>query len=187
MRKKIYILVPTLLVFVGILSAFIIKGSDQGGSGAISDETPVSDWNWQNPYTFKDVPIPGEWQIATGDQFEDTLLALSHNTGRSLVYLVYEVTLDPMSLEDYVEAMQASNREELGTEEFKVYRDEHGQEFYVAGGAKYFGDNLVVSKVHIWSNKADHFWRSVTMTNIEYREVEYDADHLAELLIDSTM
>lgn len=185
-KKALYIFTPAIIIILVLVLLYQLNkpGTEQQVVSFI--ERTGSPWIWENPYTYKEVSIPAEWQIAEGEQLEETLLTLTHETGRSLVYIIYEETVDPMSLAEFVEAMKAANQEELGTGEFDAVHDKNGEEVYRSGGARYFGDILVATKVRIWSDEVNHFWRSVSMTNMEYKELEFETDRLLDILADST-
>ena len=184
--KKYFIIAAVFFMLLSAALGSLIIYSRKNPEVTPSTEYVLSAWTWTNPYTYTDVTIPPGWQEVTTDQLQETLLALSHQTGRSLVYLIYEETIEPISLDEFVEAMQPANQKELGTEEFKPEIFTDGQEYYYAGGAKYFGDNLVVTKVFIWSDQINHFWRAVSITNMEFKQLEYEADQLINILIEST-
>ena len=187
MKKLLFILVPAILIFT-ISGLFLLSRDNQQikhGTG-ISVTRNNASWAWENPYTNKKVTIPGDWQKAQGGQLQDTLLTLAHTTGKSIVYIIYETSTDSMSLLDYVDVMKTSNQTELGVGDFEVRSDQNGQEYYYAGGAKYFGEDLVNTSVRIWSDQPDHFWRTVSMTNSDYKELGFDAEKVQELLIQTT-
>lgn len=185
MKKTLYILPPLIIIL--LVLAWLLLPADRATNqaGSPKPEKDIS-WQWENPYTGRKVTIPGQWREARGEQLKDTLLALTHETGKSIVYIIYETSADSMSLQEYVNVMKDSNRTELGTEDFQARSDEDGQEFYLAKGGKYFGDSLVNTGVRIWSDRPDHFWRLVSMTDSDYRELGFDAEHVLELLIQST-
>lgn len=185
MKKVIYILPPLVIV---ILVLVWLQRPHNGELNQTTSPEPAntSPWVWENPYTGRKVTIPAEWRKAEGKQIQDTLLALTHATGKSVVYIIYEESADQMSLQEFVDVMNKANQMELGTGDFESRTDEDGQDYYYSGGAKYLGDNLVNTSVRIWSDQPDHFWRTVSMTNSEYRELGFDAEQVLNLLIQST-
>lgn len=185
-KRTLYIFALIVIILLIPVLLFQLNEPDTDQHDVSFIDKTGSPWIWENPYTYKEVSIPAEWQIAEGEQLQETLLTLTHETGRSLVYIIYEETVDPMSLPEFVEAMKAANQEELGTGEFNVDHDENGEEVYRSGGARYFGDILVATKVRIWSDEVNHFWRSIAMTNMEYKELEFETDRLIDILADST-
>ena len=186
-KKILLFVVPTILIVL-VLGLVIYHRADT--KGRLQTVAPVpqanAPWVWENPYTSKKVTIPGEWHKAQGGQLQDTLLTLAHETGKSIVYIIYETSNGSMSLQEYADVMKASNQKELGVGDFEARTDQDGQEYYYAGGAKYYGDNLVNTSVRIWSDQPDHFWRSVSMTNSDYRELGFDAEKVLDLLIQTT-
>lgn len=186
MKKFLYIVVPATLLALALFM-WHLAGRKAHEQVVVSSSSNKPSWVWENPYTFKKVPIPGQWQKTQARQVKDTLLALAHESGKSLVYIIYETSEKPMSLKEYVKLMKKANTQELGTGDFKKRSDQDGRKFYYAGGAKYFGDNLVNTSVRIWSDKANHFWRMVSMTNGDYEELDYDARRVEGLLYQSTM
>lgn len=187
MKKILLIVVPAVLavLVVGLINYYRADRKEREPTEASTSRVSAP-WEWENPYTGRKVTIPGQWRKAKGEQVKDTLLALTNETGESVVYIIYETSAETMSLEEYVDVMKTANQKELGTGEFEVRSDKDGQEYYHAGGAKYFGDNLVNTSVRIWSDRPNHFWRSVSMTNSDYRELGFDAQQLVDLLVQST-
>lgn len=184
--KYLYIIGGVLTALLASASLYLLKKPDNLNYEVGASDNSSPPWLWENPYTYRKISIPGDWQVARSQELKETTLALSHRTGKSLVYIIYEAAVNPMSLHEYVEAMNAANEKELGTGEFAVNRSESGQDIYQAGGARNFDDNLVVTNVRIWSNDENYFWRSVSITDIEYREIEYDAEKIMDLLYEST-
>jgi|GEM_PF-3275463 len=45
---------------------------------------------------------------------------------------------------------------------------------------------MVGSRVSIWGNEPNIFWRSVMMTNLEYKELEFELKNLVEMLEESS-
>lgn len=187
MKKILVIFIPVILILL-VLGLVLWPQGDRESKpkSAISVSRNNSSWVWENPYTSKKATIPGEWQKAQGGQLKNTLLTLAHVTGKSIVYIIYETSSSPMSLQEYVDVMKTSNNKELGTDDFELRSRQDGQEYYYAGGAKYFGDDLVNTSVRIWSDQPDHFWRTVSMTNSDYKELGFDADKVLDLLIQTT-
>ena len=187
MKKILLIAVPAILaaLVLGLVMVNRSARSNRAPAGEAVSRSSVP-WDWENPYTERKATIPGEWQQAQGDQAQDTLLTLTHESGKSVVYIIYETSDEQMSLQEYVDVMKQSNQKELGIGDFETRTDQDGQEYYYAGGAKYFGDSLVNTSVRIWSDQPDHFWRSVSMTNADYRELGFDAEKVLELLIHTT-
>lgn len=183
-KKALYIVVPAALLALFMLH---LANRNSQKQVEVSSSSDKPGWVWENPYTFKKVTIPGQWQKTQAKQVKDTLLALEHESGKSVVYIVYETSEKPMSLKEYVKVMKKANTRELGTSDFEKRSDKDGREYYYAGGAKYFGDELVNTRVRIWSDKADHFWRMVSMTNGDYEELDYDAKGVEELLYQTTL
>ena len=185
MKKAFYLLTPIIVIFSMLV--WLHLSADKAAKVTESPASKnASSWEWENPYTGRTVTIPGQWRKAQGEQVKDTLLTLSHETGKSVVYIIYETSAVPMSMQEYVNAMKNANTTELGTDDFETRTDKDGQEYYFAAGAKYFGDNLINTSVRIWSDRTDHFWRTVTMTNSDYRELGFDAQQVLDLLIQST-
>ena len=183
MKKSLYIAVPAVLLALVMLHLANRKSQEQV---VVSSSSDKPGWVWENPYTFNKVTIPGQWRKTQAKQVKDTLLALAHESGKSVVYIIYETSKNALSLKEYVDLMKTANHQELGTSDFEKRSDKDGQEYYYAGGAKYFGDNLVNTSVRIWSDKADHFWRMVSMTNGDYEELDYDAKQVEDLLYQSS-
>lgn len=174
-------------MLLAIVSGYLADRNNPAPVTVSLPQMSTSAWEWENPYTFRLVSIPADWQRASTDALSVTVLALSHATERSLVYLTYEETIDVMSLEEYVEFMRPANNRELGTEEFSTTLDEQGREVFVSSGAKYFDDKLVLTNIRIWSDQPSHFWRSVSITDAEYRDLEYRALDLLQRLEESTV
>ena len=148
-----------------------------------SDNT---NWVWENPVTFKKISIPSAWQKAEGAGTEETLLTLAHQTGKSLINIINEETLEDISLADYVEALQDSNQQELGTSEFETIETIDGVQLYLSEGSRYINEKIVGSRVSIWSYEPNNFWRSMMMTNLEYKELEFESKKLVKMLEDSS-
>lgn len=187
MKKILLIVVPAILAAL-VLGLVLHHRADRKNkvSTAAGVSQASSPWDWENPYTNRTATIPGDWQKAQGEQAQHTLLTLAHETGKSVVYIIYETSDNPMSLQEYVDVMKKSNQKELGVGDFEKRSDQDGKDYYYAGGAKYFGDDLVNTSVRIWSDRPDHFWRTVSMTNNDYRELGFDADKVLELLVQTT-
>jgi len=185
MKKALYLLPPVIAAILALV--WLQRTENQVVKESASPEPEnISSWVWENPYTGRVVTIPAEWHKAEGKQIQDTLLALTHETGKSVVYIIYEESSETMSLQEYVDVMDKANQTELGTGDFEVRFDKDGLEYFYAGGAKYFGDSLVNTSVRIWSDHPDHFWRAVSMTNSDYRELGFDAEQVLDLLSQST-
>ena len=187
MKKKFLLTagIVILLVLLG-LGYYGLRQNEPVNVTVSQAGSSSPDWRWENPFTFRSISIPSGWQQANNEALESTVLALSHATGRSLVYLTYEEAIEAMTLEEYVDVMRTANNEELGTEEFSAVQDNQGREVFVSSGARYFSDNLVVTNIRIWSDQPNHFWRSVSITDAEYRDLEYRAVELLEQLASST-
>ena len=176
------------MIIVLPLSVFVYKSNTNNTDQSITSDSNEEEttWVWENPMTFHQVSIPSVWRITEGEQVQDAVLALEHKSGKSLVYIINEEPNENMSLSDFVEALKLANQKELGTDEFELTNDEYGDEIFQAEGARYLGKSMVATQVRVWSNGPYNFWRTVTMTNSEYKALGFEAQNLVEILAEST-
>ena len=182
-----FLIVFTLVVLAATLVWFYFLTGKTGGNERVDSTTALAAaWAWKNPYTFKQALIPAEWSRIESKQFKDAVLALQHESGKSLIYITYDKPVNQMTLQEYIDAVKPMNQKEYGITDFKAVNDNNGRKFYEAGGAKYMGDSLVGIDIRIWSDGSDSFWESVETTNMDYKNLEYDAKELANTLAETT-
>lgn len=151
-----------------------------------TEPTINESWVWENPYSFATITIPAGWQEAGSEQMEEAMLSLQHSSKHSLVYIMNEESLDDLSLEDYLEAIKPLISAELGIDDFETVQNPEAGHYVQATGAKYLGNTLAGTHIRIWSTGGRDFWRSVAITNMEYKSLEYEARELTEKLMDSS-
>lgn len=184
--QRVLILATLIVLIVSLVWIYIRIGNTKDGEQAESDGHTAAAWNWKNPYTFKEAAIPAGWSKIESEQFQDAVLALQHESGKSLIYITYNQPVNQMTLQEYIDAVKPMNQKEYGVTEFKAATDKSGREIYEAEGAKYMGDNLVGIDIRIWSDGSDSFWETVETTDLDYKPLEYDARELANILAETT-
>ena len=142
------------------------------------------EWVWTNPITLETATIPATWQAAESGSTGGTEVTLQHWTGRSVVYLVHEQTDDELTLPEYVAARDDVIERELGIEEVE---STWGSSRYFQGqGARLLGNEVANTRVRIWRQDPTTFWRAAGISDTEYRELEYDAERIISLLMETT-
>lgn len=184
--QRFLIVFTLVLLIITLVWFYILTGKTEGDERADSDTAPTASWTWKNPYTFKQAVIPAGWSRIKTGQFQDAVLALQHETGKSLIYIIYDKPVNQMTLEEYIDAVKPMNQKEYGITEFTAATDKSGKEIYEAEGGKYMGDNLVGIDIRIWSDGSDSFWESVETTDMEYKNLEYNAKELVTALAETT-
>jgi hypothetical protein len=144
---------------------------------------PGESWTWENPLTEKTATIPADWKEAKEEAVPGTVLTLTHKTGKSLIYLVHEENPDDVSLQEYVEARGDTMRHELAIEKLEPAA---GGDSYEGEGAKLFGGVVAGTRVIIWRSGPHHFWRAATITDPDYKYLEFDAKKIIGSLRQST-
>ena len=145
---------------------------------------PGEPWTWENPLTGKAATIPPGWKQATDQGIEGAVLTLTHKTDKCLLYLVHEENPDDVSLQEYVEARKDTMRRELAIE--KLEPTPGGEESYEGKGAKLFGGAIAGTRVLIWRSKPRNFWRAATITDPDYKYLEFDAGKIIDSLKKTT-
>jgi len=141
-------------------------------------------WMWENPQTSRKALIPAEWEQAEKTVYADALLTLAHRSGKSLVYISHTQNSGARSLYEYVEDVTDLMRDQLGIGQFEEVDNKY--RFYEAKGAELFRDIVARTRVRIWRAGKDDFWESVTITDQDYKNLEYDALNITEILIGTT-
>ena len=134
--QRILILFTFVVLIITLVWFYVLTGKTDGDKRVESQTVPVSSWAWKNPYTFKQALVPAGWSRIESEQFRDAVLALQHESGKSLIYITYDNPVNQMTLEEYVDAVQPMDQKEYGVTEFKAMTDKSGREFYEADGAK---------------------------------------------------
>lgn len=186
-RKIIYISVVVVVILAAVLGwHFAVMEKPKQREGTQQDVAPASPWTWKNPYTSKQANIPVGWRKVDNEHLKDAVLALEHESGKCLIYITYDESVNHLSLPEYVNAVKPMNLKEYGINEFKDIKNKNGWEYYLGEGAKYMGDDLVNVDVRIWSDGEEAYWESVVMANTEYKSIEYAAGDLVEVLAGTT-
>ena len=184
--QRILIVFTLVVLILTLVWFYILTGKTSVDERTESDTPPATSWAWKNPYTSKQAVIPAGWSRIKSEQFKDAVLALQHDTGKSLIYITYDKPVNQMTLEEYIDAVKPMNQKEYGITEFTAATDKSGREIFEAEGAKYMGDNLVGIDIRIWSDGSDSFWETVETTDMEYKALEYDAKELVNTLAETT-
>lgn len=185
--SKRLIIYPGIGVLVAALVwYFSVSGGKEQQEGAES-KVQASSWTWNNPYTFKQVVIPPGWKKIENDQLRDAVLALQHESGKCLIYITYDESVNNLSLPEYIDAVKPMNQKEFGIDDFKKMTDKNGREYYLGEGAKYMGNNLVNVDIHIWSDGSNGFWETVVTVDAEYKTIEYTAGEIVDQLTKTTL
>lgn len=142
-------------------------------------------WTWKNPITQKTATLPPDWKVAEGKSIQGAVLTLTHWTGKGLIYLVHEETMENVTLQEFVEARQDSIKKELGIERLDKSGEE--QDSYTGEGAKLFGKAVVETRVRIWRPAPHKFWRASMIIDSEYKKLKYDAGKIVDLLKGTTL
>lgn len=184
--RKLSFLFGSFIALI-IVALFVYRGGIPGDGSLMPSLLGDSDtpWTWKNPVTSGEVSIPSGWKQTENTVYEDALLTLTHNSGKSLVYISHKETSGDMSLYEYVAGMEGSTQDQLGIGQFEVVDNEY--RFYEAEGAELFGKVVAETRVRIWSDGGDNFWESVTITDQDYKDLEYEAMDVVELLMETTV
>lgn len=184
--QRILIVFTLVVLTVTLVWFYILTGKTNTDERVESKTVLAAAWAWKNPHTFKQALIPAAWSRIETEQFKDAVLALQHESGKSLLYLTYDQPVNQMTLQEYIDAVQPMNQKEYGITEFIAVTDKNGREIYEAESAKYMGNKLVGIDIRIWSDGSDSFWETVETTDMDYKNLEYDAKELANTLAETT-
>lgn len=185
--KRFTIVTCLAILVAGVIWHFVFNGRTERHETLGSDATAVSSWTWENPYTFKQAVIPSGWKKVENEQLRDAVLALQHESGKCLIYITFDESVNNLSLPEYIDAVKPMNQKEFGVSEFTKTTGEDAREIYQAEGAKYMGDSLVSVDIRIWGDGLNGYWETVVMTNMEYKTIEYDGRELVEVLAETTL
>lgn len=184
--KTIIVFVALAVIAIVVILGFQLTGNDTDKQVVDTTSAVSEPWIWENPYTFKQALVPAVWKQTENTKLQDTVLTLQHESGKSLVYILYEEPVDYMTLSEFIDVIKPLNQQEFGIDDFQEAKDKAGNNFYHAGSARYLGNSLVGIKVSIWSDGTNSFWEAVQMTDLEYKAIEYDAEEVVKLLIETT-
>lgn len=184
-RKAVFLVTGfvVLVILVLIINRWILSDDDSLIPSA-SDNTDTH-WTWTNPVTAGEVAIPSVWQKTEDKVNKEALLTLTHNSGKSLIYMVYETSSENMSLSEYAGGAKNSLQKGLGIDQFELRDEEY--RFYEAEGAELFGEVVAETRVRIWSDKGNRFWQAVVITDQDYRDLEYEAREIVDSLMETTL
>jgi len=144
---------------------------------------PGAPWAWENTLTGKSATIPADWKQEKAEDFQGTVLTLTHKSGKSLIYLVHEENADDVSLQEYVEARGDTMRRELAIEKLEPAPS---GESYQGEGAKLFQRAIAGTQVLIWRSRPHQFWRAATITDPDYKYLEFEAGKIIASLRQTT-
>ncbi|MEX2524617.1 MAG: hypothetical protein WD750_06640 [Gammaproteobacteria bacterium] len=174
--------------FVGlIVVALIVYRAGIPGDGSLVPsllDDSESHWTWKNPVTSGETSIQSGWKQTENTVYEGALLTITHKSGKSLVYISHEKVSGDMSLYDYVAGVEDSMQDQLGIGQFEAVDEEY--RFYEAEGAELFGKVVAETRVSIWRSGGDNFWEAVTITDQDYKDLEYEAVDIVNLLMGTT-
>jgi hypothetical protein len=153
------------------------------GAETVAPAAPGEPWTWENPLTGKTATIPADWKEAKEEAVQGTVLTLTHKTDKCLLYLVHEENADDVSLQEYIAARGDTMRRELAIEKLEPAP---GGDSYEGEGAKLFQRIVADTKVIIWRSSPRHFWRAATITDPDYKYLEFDARNIIESLRKTT-
>ena len=174
-------------IFILIIIVSVCVSCDVSDPSDPSPEMVINEpWSWENPYSFESITILEGWRQTNSEQLQEAMLTLQHSSGRSLVYIMNGESLDNLSLEEYLDVIKPFLSSELGIDQFDTIEDPEMGQYAQASGAKYMGDTLAGTYIRIWMIGEREFWRSVSITNMEYKSLEYEARGLVELLMKSS-
>jgi len=185
--KRFAIIIGLAILIAGVIWYFVFSVRTERHEAVGTDAKAVSSWSWENPYTFKRAVIPSGWKKVENEQLRDAVLALQHESGKCLIYITYDESVNNLSLPEYIDAVKPMNQKEFGVSEFTKTSGKDAREFYQAEGAKYMGDSLVSVDIRIWGDGSNGYWETVVITNMEYKTIEYDARELLEVLTETTL
>ena len=185
--KRFAIVIGIAILIAGLIWYFVFSSITERHEAAGSDATEASSWTWENPYTFKQAVIPSDWEKVDNEHLRDAVLALQHVSGKCLIYITYDESVNNLSLPEYIDAVKPMNEKEFGVSEFAETTGKDARQVYQAQGAKYMGDSLVGVDIRIWGDGSNGYWETVVMTNMEYKTIEYDARELVEILTETTL
>lgn len=170
-----------------IVALFVFRGDIPDDGSLIPSFLDDSDtpWTWKNPATSGEAAIPPDWEQTENRVYEGALLTLAHSSGKSLVYISREKAPDEMSLYEYVDNVGGSIQDQLGIGQFEAVDNEY--RFYEAEGAELFGKVVAETRVRIWSPERGSFWEAVTITDQDYKDLEYESVDIVELLMETTL
>ena len=126
------------------------------------------------------------YQFFENEQMQEAMLSVQHSSGRSLVYIMNEESLENLSLEEYLDAVKPQISSELGIDDFDIIEDLEIGQYAEANGAKYMGNTLAGTYIRLWLGDDREFWRTASITNMEYKSLEYEARELVEMLMISS-
>ena len=174
------------VLVAGLVWYFTFTGRTEQRKEA-EPQAQATSWTWENPYTFKKVVIPPGWKKVENDQLRDAVLALQHESGKCLIYITYDESVNNLSLPEYINAVKPMNQKEFGIDDFKKVTGKNGWVYYLGEGAKYMGKSLVNVDIRIWSDGSDGFWETVVTVDMEYKSIEYTAGEIVQLLAETTL
>ena len=174
------------LIVLAVTAVIAYRWYTAGNSpeGATFDRTRPA-WTWQNPVTLEQITIPPEWTRAKGQNVQGSVLTLTHWTGKCLLYLVHEQSADDVTLAEFVAARKKEIMDELGIDKVESVTGKNG--YYQGVGAKLLGGVVADTQVRIWRGKPGNFWRAATITDSDYKNLEYEARNIFDLLMTTTL
>ena len=175
------VLVSTAVVVIA--TALLVTWHWYEGERVAETTGSGTPWTWENPLTGKSATIPPDWKQVKQEDVPDAVLTLTHKTDKCLLYLVHEENPDDVSLQEYVEARGDTMRRELAIEKLEPVP---GGESYQGVGAKLFGGVVAGTKVITWRSKPHHFWRAATITDPDYKYLEFEAGKIIDSLRKTT-
>lgn len=171
-----------------IVVVFIVYRTGISGDGSLMPsllDDPEVHWTWKNPVTSGETSIPPDWKQTENTVYEGALLTITHKSGKSLVYISHEEVSGDMSLHEYVAGVEDSIRDQLGIDQFEAVDKDY--RFYEAEGAELFGEVVAETRVRIWRSGGDDFWEAVTITDQDYKDLEYEAMDIINMLAETTL
>ena len=166
---KLVLVSVAIAVIIVTWNWYVAEEAAETTTSAASGEP----WTWENPLTGKTATLPADWKQVTAEDVPGTVLTLTHKTDKCLLYMVHEENPDDVSLQEYVAARGDTMRRELAIEKLEPTPGEVGT--YEGVGAKLFQRVVAGTKVIIWRSGPHHFWRVATITNPDYKYLEFDA------------
>lgn len=149
-----------------------------------SSNSSQLEWKWSNPITKEIVYIDSSWvEQKKTDESPETLLALIHKTGNSIIYLIYENFEYDISLPAYVDALKEVKQEILGLVDFSLDSDNG---YYSSFGKFDYEGDIMDSYVRAWSDNNKNFWHFVVITDADSKGSADDTAKILTSLIKST-